>query len=88
MHPVCGGHVCGELICAPCSSSFGSEDGIFCCLEHLNADVNKESQELLERPQLHMEIKIKNQGYVKADKDLGVFIKGSTHSIAGLYSHI
>ncbi len=44
MHPVRGGDVCGELICAPCSSSFGNEDGIFRCLEHLNADANKENE--------------------------------------------
>jgi hypothetical protein len=43
MHPVSGGDVCGDLICAPCSSSFGNEDGIFRCLEHSNADANKEN---------------------------------------------
>jgi hypothetical protein len=44
MHPVHGGDVCGELICAPCGSSFGNEDGIFRCLEHSNADANKEKE--------------------------------------------
>jgi hypothetical protein len=29
-----GGQVCGEWICAPCSSAFGNEVGIFRCLDH------------------------------------------------------
>jgi len=47
MHPVheegihidgVGGHVCSELICAPCSSFFRNKDGIFHCLEYSNSD--------------------------------------------------
>jgi hypothetical protein len=29
-----GGQVCGKWICAPCSSTFGNEEGIFRCLDH------------------------------------------------------
>ncbi len=44
-----GGHVCGQLICAPCSSSFGNEEGIFRCLDHSESatldDNNKENEQ-------------------------------------------
>jgi hypothetical protein len=32
------GQICGELICAPCSSSFGNEEGVFRCVVHSNHD--------------------------------------------------
>jgi hypothetical protein len=44
-----GGHVCGQLICAPCSSSFGNEEGVFHCLDHLESatldDEDKENEQ-------------------------------------------
>jgi hypothetical protein len=33
-----GGHVCGELICAICSTDFGNEDGVYRCVSHSNGD--------------------------------------------------
>jgi len=44
-----GGHVCGPLICAPCSSSFGNEEGVFHCLDHSESvtldDDDKENEQ-------------------------------------------
>jgi len=28
--------ICGELICAPCSSAFGNDEGVFRCALHSN----------------------------------------------------
>jgi hypothetical protein len=33
-----GGRVCGELICAICSTEFGNEDGVYHCVSHSNGD--------------------------------------------------
>jgi hypothetical protein len=30
--------ICGDYICAPCSLSFGSEEGIFGCLKHVEVE--------------------------------------------------
>jgi len=44
-----GSHVCGQLTCAPCSSSFGNEEGVCRCLDHSESatfdDDNKENEQ-------------------------------------------
>jgi uncharacterized Zn finger protein (UPF0148 family) len=75
MHPVrkgsivmdgVGGQVCGELICAPCSSSFSNEDGISCCPVHSNIspadDEDKENED--ERTVEAFTVKKKKRGKV------------------------
>ena len=53
MHPVeeggkktsAHGHVCGRLICAPCSIALGNAEGMFCCMNHSRSPDSKSDSE-------------------------------------------
>lgn len=85
-----GGFVCSQLICAPWSSSFRNEDGIFCCLEHSDGDAPDDdcmdnnhggtSGESLLGP--------RKKSSIKGNKGIRVYLKRSSYPISSFHSHL
>jgi hypothetical protein len=65
-------HICGEYICAPCSLSFGSKEGIFRCLEHSEKNddesnnVDEDTQVVVKETKQRPSWKKRNESWVAA----------------------